>query len=179
MAVRDGAKVPVVPSFKISRSAVNCLNLGENVHSCHRDWCKGAVVVMFHVSFSAAEQVVLPRLLTIVLLMAAVQRIWGLWHLGKSSGTEKGHSKDARRPPSPSSAALSCRRFFRVKCCLSASRKRSWRCCWEDACVSCLRRKICWAHLTNPEGFLGPLRFSQMCPLCPLFKYWIKNMLSF
>lgn len=63
MAVRDGAKVPVVPSFKISRSAVNCLNLGENVHSCHRDWCKGAVVVMFHVSFSAAEQVVLPRLL--------------------------------------------------------------------------------------------------------------------
>lgn len=36
---------------------------GENVHRCHNDWCKGAVVVMFRISTSAADQVLLPQLL--------------------------------------------------------------------------------------------------------------------
>lgn len=109
-----------------------------------------------------------PGYSTTVLLMAAVQR-----QLGKSSGTGKGHAKDPRRPRDCPlqlflAAGLS---GLNAKCCDPASRKRSGRCWWGDACVSCLRRKIPWARLTNPEGFSGPLRFSEMCPLSPIIEY--------
>lgn len=94
---------------------------GENVHSCHNDWCK--VVVMFCISVSAADQVILPRLLHNCSSdgsSSGSRGSKGSGSLGRALGQRRGTPRTFYAPLL-SSAALSCHRFFRVKCCLSAS----------------------------------------------------------